>query len=87
MNWFTGVVLFVIIWWTALFAVLPIGTRPVARADASSGWRGAPERPRLLMKIIITTIVSCLLWGGAYWLISSDYISFRHGMFAAPVDD
>jgi predicted secreted protein len=87
MNWFTGLVLFVIIWWTALFAVLPIGTRPVARADASSGWRGAPERPRMLMKIIITTIVSCLLWVGAYWLISSDYISFRHGMFAAPVDD
>lgn len=45
MNWFTGCVLFVIIWWTALFAVLPIGTRPVEEADASSGWRGAPERP------------------------------------------
>jgi predicted secreted protein len=87
MNWFTGLVLFVIIWWTALFAVLPIGTRPVARADASSGWRGAPGRPRMLMKIIITTIVSCLLWVGSYWLINSDYISFRHGIFAAPVDD
>ena len=33
MNWFTGIVLFVIIWWTALFAVLPIGTRPVQQAD------------------------------------------------------
>ena len=27
MNWFTGVVLFIMIWWTALFAVLPIGTQ------------------------------------------------------------
>ncbi|PPQ33701.1 DUF1467 family protein [Rhodopila globiformis] len=87
MNWFTGTVLFVMIWWTALFAVLPIGTRPVAKADASSGWRGAPERPRMLMKIIITTIVACVLWTGAYWLIGSDYVSFRHGMFAAPVDN
>ena len=50
MNWFTGVVLFVIIWWTALFAVLPIGTRPVAQADNKSGWRGAPEQPRILRK-------------------------------------
>ena len=33
MNWFTGVVLYVLIWWTALFAVLPIGTRPVEDAD------------------------------------------------------
>ncbi len=57
MNWFTGIVLFVIIWWTALFAVLPIGTRPVEKADDSSGWRGAPERPRMLMKVIVTTIV------------------------------
>ena len=87
MNWFTGLVLFVIIWWTALFAVLPIGTRPVAKADASSGWRGAPERPRILMKIIITPIVTCFLWVGSYWLIRSDYISFRHGMFAAPDDN
>ena len=87
MNWFTGTVLFVIIWWTALFAVLPIGTRPVAKADASSGWRGTPERPRMLMKIVITTIVTGVLWTGAYWLIRSDYISFRHGMFAAPDDD
>jgi predicted secreted protein len=86
MNWFTGIVLFVIIWWTALFAVLPIGTKPVTRADDVSGWRGAPERPRLMMKIIVTTIVTCILWTGSYLLIRSDYISFRHGMFAEPED-
>ena len=86
MNWFTGVVLFIIIWWTALFAVLLFGTRPVTQADAKSGWRGAPERPRLLMKVIVTTIVTCFLWTGSYLLIRSDYISFRHGVFAEPED-
>jgi predicted secreted protein len=86
-NWFTGCVLFVIIWWTALFAVLPIGTRPVAKPDADSGWRGAPERPRMLMKVIVTTIVTCILWTGSYMLIRSDVINFRHGLFAAPDDD
>jgi predicted secreted protein len=86
MNWFTGVVLFVIIWWTALFAVLPIGTRPVVQADANSGWRGAPERPRILMKVIVTTIVATALWTGSYLLIRSDYVSFRHGVFAEPDD-
>jgi predicted secreted protein len=86
MNWFTGVVLFVIIWWTALFAVLPIGTKPVVEADARSGWRGAPERPRMLMKVIVTTIVTCILWTGSYLLIRSDYVSFRHGVFAEPED-
>ena len=86
MNWFTGVVLFVIIWWTALFAVLPIGTRPVAEADQKSGWRGAQEQPRMLRKIIVTTIVACVIWTGSYLLIRSDYISFRHGFFAESED-
>ncbi|HEX3575504.1 MAG TPA: DUF1467 family protein [Rhodopila sp.] len=86
MNWFTGVVLFVIIWWTALFAVLPFGTRPVVQADSRSGWRGTPDRPRLLRKAVITTIVTCALWTGSYLLIKSDYVSFRHGYFAEPED-
>jgi predicted secreted protein len=86
MNWFTGVVLFVVIWWTALFAVLPIGTKPVAQADTRSGWRGAPENPRILWKVIVTTIVAMILWTGTYLLIRSDYISFRHGYFAEPDD-
>jgi predicted secreted protein len=86
MNCITGVVLFVIIWWVALFAVLPIGIKPVVQPDAASGWRGAPQRPRLLMKVIVTSIVASILWTGSYLLIRSDYISFRHGVFAEPED-
>ena len=86
MHWFTGVVLYVLIWWTALFAVLPIGTRPQEDADDHTGWRGAPRHPRLLMKVIVTTAVASVLWLGAWLLISSDYLSFRHGWLAAPPD-
>ena len=86
MNWFTGLVLYVLIWWTVLFAVLPIGTRPVEEADQQTGWRGAPEQPRLLMKVIITTLVAAVVWFGSWLLITSDYVSFRHGWFAAPPD-
>jgi predicted secreted protein len=56
----------------------------VQQPDAKTGWRGAPENPRLLKKVIVTTIVASILWLGAYALIRSDYISFRHGIFAAP---
>jgi predicted secreted protein len=86
MNWFTGIVLFILLWWISLFAVLPVGTHPVSQADAQSGWRGAPAQPRLLRKVIITTLVACVLWGGAYALIQSDLISFRHGVFAKQQD-
>lgn len=86
MSWFTGIVVYVIIWWTVLFAVLPLGTKPVAEADTHSGWRGAPEHPHLWRKVVITTLVSAVVWFGAWLLITSKYISFRHGFFAAPYD-
>ncbi len=84
MGWFTGAVLYVLIWWTVLFAVLPFGTRPISDADAATGWRGVPERPLLLRKMIATTLVAAVMWAGAYALISSDWLSFRHGFLAMP---
>jgi predicted secreted protein len=77
MQWFTAFVLYVLIWWTVLFAVLPFGTRPVAEADDATGWRGAPERPLMGRKLIATTLVSAVLWGMAMLVISSGYVSFR----------
>ena len=86
MGWFTGLVVYFLIWWVVLFAVLPIGTHPVAEADPDSGFRGVPQRPRLLRKVLITTLVAAVVWCGAYWLISSPYLSFRQGLFATPRD-
>jgi predicted secreted protein len=86
MNWVSGIVLYILIWWTALFAVLPIGTRAMRDADARSGWRGTPEHPRIVMKILLTTLVAAVLWLVAYGVIESDLLSFRHGWLAAPED-
>ena len=78
MGWFLSIVVYAIIWWTALFAVLPIGIRPDAQGDPEAGgWRGAPVQPRILQKVIITTVVSTVIWLGVYWLVQSDWISFR----------
>ena len=86
MSWFTGVVLYALIWWTALFAVLPIGTHPASEADAASGWRGAPIRPHLLRKVIATTLLAAVIWAVADLVISSDWLSFRSGWLALPSD-
>ena len=78
MGWFTAAVLYALIWWTVLFAVLPFGTRPVSEADVDAGgWRGAPERPLLLRKVIATTLVAGVIWAGSVALIQSPYVSFR----------
>jgi len=84
MNWFTAGVLYVLIWWTVLFAILPIGTRPVADADPETGWRGAPEAARIGRKFLWTTIVATILWAACVAVISSDWISFRRGWLYLP---
>jgi predicted secreted protein len=82
MGWFTGIVLFVLIWWTVLFVVLPLGQQPQADADPVSGFRGLPKAPRIGRVVLITTLASAVVWIGCDVLISSDWLSFRHGMLA-----
>jgi predicted secreted protein len=84
MGWFTGLVLFALIWWTVLFAVLPIGTTPRDEPDAASGWRGTPQAPRMGRKVLWTTVVAILVWGACALVIESPWLSFRHGWLAMP---
>jgi predicted secreted protein len=76
MTWFTGIVVYFLIWWTILFAVLPWGVKrdesPMPGHDP-----GAPVRSYLWAKIAATTGVSAVLWLVAYWLITAPWISFR----------
>jgi len=53
-----------IIWWTVLFAVLPIGVRSQEEAgDVVPGSEAAaPERPQMLMKAVITTVIATILF-------------------------
>lgn len=76
MTWTSGVVLFVLIWWMVFFAVLPWGVRR-AEGEALGHDAGAPLKPRLWLKAAITTGIAALLFGVAYWLVQSKYISFH----------
>ena len=84
MSLVTGLAMYFVIWWTVLFAVLPIGTKPVTQADSDSGWRGAPERPAILRKALITTGVAAVVWVICWFLITSPWLSLRDGFLALP---
>ena len=76
MSWPTGIFIYLVIWWTVLFAILPLGVRRVE--DPGRGQdRGAPERPQLVKKAIITSLVAAVLWLGFYFLHQMDFFSFR----------
>lgn len=58
MNWVGVVVIFIMSWWTLFFAVLPWGvkSRWEAEDDGVLGAEaGAPTKPQLMRKALITT--------------------------------
>ncbi len=73
MNWFTGILVYVIIWWVVIFAVLPWGVKVPDEHEAGHA-SSAPERPMIWRKLLITTAISAVLWVVAYLIIESDVL-------------
>lgn len=78
MNWFSGFVTFVLIWWLVLFMVLPWGIKTVGHDDVMRGHdAGAPQQSRIGLKLAVTTVVTAVLWVAVYFIIDSGVISLR----------
>ena len=88
MDWVSGIVVYILLWWWVLFMALPFGLRSTEQPDAQSGGpsehdsqrgqqHGAPTRPRLLIKVVITSIIALILWVVVNEVISSEVFSFR----------
>jgi predicted secreted protein len=76
MNWFTGILVYCMVWVVVLLTVLPFGVRP-SEAPEAGHEPGAPERPMLLRKFVIATLISAVIWAGIYVVIDQGWISFR----------
>ncbi len=76
MDWFTGIIVYLLIWWTALFTVLPWGVER-SNVCVEEGIKAAPKNPKMKKKLIATTILSAVLWIVVYALIEADIIDFR----------
>ena len=76
MTWLGAAVVFAIVWWLVLFMVLPFGAAPPA--DVEPGMAdSAPARPRLLLKVAITTAIAALITALIAWLIDSVLVLLR----------
>jgi predicted secreted protein len=71
-----AIVVYVILWWIVFFAVLPWGVRVPDETEPGFA-TSAPERPRLGIKVAVTSLIAAALWVVAWYVISSDLISFR----------
>ena len=67
MSPITAIAIYLTIWWTALFAILPLGTTTHAEAGidkGDGGDPGAPVNPNLKRKFFTTTWVSAIIFAG-----------------------
>ena len=77
MDIVSGVVVYILLWWWVLFMVLPFGAKApekVGEGHATS----APAKPRMALKVGITTGVSAVLFIIVYFIIVSGILSFRN---------
>ena len=71
MNLASGIFVYLIIWWVALFAILPIGVRSHWEAGVDTPGGGDPSSPvdpKLGRKFFTTTWVSAVLFA-IVWLV------------------
>jgi predicted secreted protein len=76
MGWLTGIVVYALVWWVTLFAVLPLWVTPTEPGESGHD-AGAPRRPLIGRKLALNSLVAAVIWLGIYVLVREPWISFR----------
>jgi predicted secreted protein len=76
MTWFAAGITFVIVWWLVLFMVLPFGAKPPDHVEPGMA-PSAPARPRMGLKILVTTLIAAVLTALSLWFVDSGLIQLR----------
>ena len=74
-----AIAVYVVIWWTVLFAILPIGMRTQGEDGTivPGTPESAPTRPRLVRIVLLTTLVSCVVFAGLWGAIRYNLLSLE----------
>ena len=79
MNWFTALASYLILWWLALFLVLPIGVRGQAEEDAvEEGTEpGAPVVSNIGRKALWATLIAAVLFVVLYQIVYGGWLTWE----------
>ncbi len=80
MDWFTGIAIFLTMWWVILFCVLPIGVRSQEESGeiVTGTDPGAPVVANIKQKLIWTTAITSIVWTAFALLLMSGWVSLEH---------
>ncbi|MGE3065419.1 MAG: DUF1467 family protein [Hyphomicrobiaceae bacterium] len=89
MSWSFAFAIYFVLWWTVLFAVLPLGVRTQDEAgDVVPGTPGsAPVHPRLVRVALITTVVSTVIFGVVWGAIDIGWLDISSIRPPLPVQE
>lgn len=76
MSTLGAVVTYVCVWWVVFFMALPWGAAPPERPEPGHA-TSAPEKPRMLLKVAVTTVLAAIITYGIALVIDSGLIELR----------
>ena len=72
-----SLIIFVSIWWIIFFSLLPIDVDRKHKEMVEGADKGSPENPKIIKKIIYTTIITSIIFIGIFMLVKYDYLNLR----------
>lgn len=73
MGFTTGLLVYVLCWWMVWFMVLPFGikTQEEDGKVVPGTPKSAPVKPRILLKMGVTTVIAGLVWAVIFYLVET----------------
>ena len=71
-------IIYIIIWWTVFFAILPIDVERNKLIKIEGEDSGSPENPKMLKKFIYCTVITTILFTIIYILMKFEYLNLRN---------
>ena len=72
-----SLIIFVLIWWIIFFSLLLIDVDRKHKEMVEGVDKGSPENPKIIKKIIYTTIITSIIFIGIFMLVKYDYLNLR----------
>ena len=72
-----SLIIFVLIWWIIFFSLLPIDVDRKHKEMVEGVDKGSPENPKIIKKLIYTTIITSIIFIGIFMLVKYDYLNLR----------
>ena len=72
-----SLIIFVLIWWIIFFSLLPIDVDRKHKEMVEGADKGSPENPKIIKKIIYTSIITSIIFVGIFMLVKYDYLNLR----------